>query len=236
MVDDATGWPEITQLDEKTAYHMAKKFDAQWLCRYPRPKQVICDNGGEFIGREFQELLRSYAVKAVPTTVLNPQSNGIKERMHLTMADMLRTVKFTVKDDLEGTWRMEIDTILQAVAWALRATVGPTWKHAPANLVFNKDMILNNEVRINWKAIKNQRETKAIKDNQRENTKRKPHIYRKGNKCWIVKNKYERSRKLDKVAEGPFMILKVYNNGTLKIDRGGYSEVIHIRRLKPYVE
>ena len=208
MVDDATGWPEITQLNEKTAYHLAKKFNAQWLCRYPRPTRVICDNGGEFMGKEFQELLRSYAVEQVPTTVLNPQSNGIKERIHLTMADMLRTVKFTVKDDREGTWQTEIDTILQAVAWALRSTVGTTVKHAPSNLVFNKDMILNNEVKVNWTAIKNQRESKAMKDNQRENNKRKQHTYEEGGKCWIVKNKYERSRKLDKVAKGPFLIMK----------------------------
>ena len=152
------------------------------------------------------------------------------------MANMLRTVKFTVKDDREGTWETEIDTILQAVAWVLRATVGTTVKHAPANLVFNKDMILNNEVKVNQTAIKNQRESKAMKDNQRENNKRKQHTYREGGKCLIIKNKYERSRKLDKVAEGPFLILKVYGNGTLKIDRGGYSKVIHIRRLKPYVE
>ena len=236
MIDDATGWPEISQLEEKKSYHLSRKFDAQWLCRYPRPKRVVYDNGGEFVGKEFQELLCSYGVDRVPTTVMNPQSNGIKERIHLTMADMLQTMKFTVKDDLEGTWRTEVDTILQAVAWAIRTTVNATLKHAPVNLVFNKDMLMNNAVKVNWKAIKSQRESKAIKDNQRENVKRKQHVYREGDKCWIVKNKYERKRKLDKVAEGPFVILKVYNNGTLKIDRDGYSEVIHIRQLKPYVE
>lgn len=112
-------------------------------------KKVICDNGGESVGKEFQELLRSYTVEQVRTTVMNPQSNGIKERMHLTMANMLRTIKFTMKDDLEGTWRTEVDAILQAVAWVLRSTVGTTLRHTPANLVFNKDMILNNTVKVN---------------------------------------------------------------------------------------
>ena len=137
MIDDATGWPEIAQLDEKKAYHLAKRFDAQWLCRYPRPAKVVCDNGSEFIGSEFQELLRSYAVEQVPTTVANPQSNGIKERMHLTMADMLRTMKFTVANDSEGAWRTEVDSMLQAVAWALCSTVNSTTKMTPANLLFN---------------------------------------------------------------------------------------------------
>ena len=91
MTGNATGWPEIAQLDKKTAYHILKRFDSQWLCCYPCLTKVVCNNGGEFVGEEFQELLRSYAVEQVPTTVANPQSNGIKERMHLTMADMLRT-------------------------------------------------------------------------------------------------------------------------------------------------
>ena len=33
--------------------------------------------------------------------------------------------------------------------------------------------------------------------------------------------------------DNAFLIPKVYGNGTIKIDRGGYSEVIHIHRLKP---
>ena len=104
---------------------------------------MICDNGGEFAGREFQELLQSYAVEQVLTTVANPQSNGIKERMHLTMADMLRTMKFTVSDESEGAWRMEVDAALQAVAWAIRSTISANTKLTPANLLFKKYMILN---------------------------------------------------------------------------------------------
>lgn len=36
---------------------------------------------------------------------MNPQSNGVKERMHLTVADMLRTMSFETIDDNEMTWR-----------------------------------------------------------------------------------------------------------------------------------
>ena len=103
MVDDATTWPEVAQLEGNSAYQLARHFDAQWLCRYTRPNKVIYDNGGDFIGREFQKLLCSYTIQRIPTTVMNPQSNGIKERMHLTMADMLRTCVFSMKDDRDST-------------------------------------------------------------------------------------------------------------------------------------
>ena len=204
VINDATTWPEVVNLEGKTAYHLARKFDSQWLCRYPRPKVVVFDNGGEFIGREFQELLCSYGIECKPTTVLNPQSNGIKERMHLTMADMLRTMTITVHDDLDETWRTELEAAMQAIAWALRTTVSAGIKYSPANLALGRDMILNQTVQVNWETIRNRRERKAVQDNARENTTRREYEYKEGQKCWIVKNRFERKRKLDKPAEGPF--------------------------------
>ena len=236
VIDDATTWPEVVQLEGKTAYHLARKFDSQWLCRYPRPKMVVFDNGGEFVGREFQELLCSYGIERKPTTVLNPQSNGIKERMHLTMADMLRTMTITVADESEITWRTELEAAMQAIAWALRTTVSAGIKYSPANLALGCDMILNKSIQVNWEIIRNQRERKAAQDNERENTTRREYEYKEGQKCWIVKNRFERKRKLDKPAEGPFKIVQVYRNGTVKLDRNGYLEMISIRRLKPWVE
>ena len=236
VIDDATTWPEVIQLEAKSAYHLARKFDAHWLCRYPRPKMVVFDNGGKFVGREFQELLCSYGVERKPTTVLNPQSNGVKERMHLTMADMLHTMSITVQNESEGAWRTEVDAALQAVAWALRSTVSAGVKYSPANLALGRDMILNNSVQVDWETIRAKREDKASIDNQRENSKRREYEYQVGQKCWIVKNKYERKNKLAKPAEGPFEIVQVYKNGTVRLDRNGYLETISIRRLKPFVE
>jgi hypothetical protein len=52
----------------------------------------------EFMGGEFQELLESYGIKAVSATVRNPKSNGVIERMHLSMRDMIRTMSFSSED------------------------------------------------------------------------------------------------------------------------------------------
>lgn len=88
-------------------------------------------------------------------------------------------------------------------------------------------MILNKEVQVNWTAIKEHREEKAQIDNSRENDSWKEHQYTTGEKCWIVKNKYEHNQKLDKVAEGPFEILKVNKNGTLTINRDIFRDDSH---------
>ena len=58
------------------------------MCRYPRSRIVVFDNGNEFT-LEFHELLRSYGIQAKATSVKNPQSNAIVERIHLTIGDSL---------------------------------------------------------------------------------------------------------------------------------------------------
>ena len=34
--------------------------------------------------------------------------------------------------------------------------------------------------------------------------------------------------------KGPYRVLKVKTNGTVRIRRGNYNEIIHVRRLKPF--
>ena len=106
MMDEATTWIEIMPIDNKKSEDIALLVDSEWFNRYPRPIRCIHDNGTEFTGEEFQELLRSYGVKAKTTTVKNPQANAIHERVHLLMAEMIRTQKVvvpydsTVKDEI----------------------------------------------------------------------------------------------------------------------------------------
>jgi hypothetical protein len=98
VINKATTWPEFIAIQNKTSYRIAILFDSEWLCRYPRPARVVYDNGSEFVGHEFQELLESYGIKPVAMTVRNPRSNGVIERVHLTMFDMLRTMTFKGSD------------------------------------------------------------------------------------------------------------------------------------------
>lgn len=78
---------------------------------------------------------------------------------------MLRTMDFKVKNNKEDTWRIEVDIALQSVAWAMRSTVSALTKYTPANLAFGRDMILNDEIIVNWKAIQHRRKRRAINDN-----------------------------------------------------------------------
>ena len=51
----------------------------------------------------------------------------------------------------------------------------------------------------------------------------------------ITPGKSERRGKLlDYEHKGPYQITKVYTNGTVKIQRDYFEEIINIRRIKPF--
>jgi transposase InsO family protein len=231
IIDKGTGWPEFVATRSKASQHIALLFDGVWLCRYPRPSRVIFDNGGEFTGSEFQELLHSYGVQPVPTTIRNPKSNGVVERVHLTMGDMLRTITFQGED-----WMTEAQRTLDAVAWAIRTTVNPDLKYSPCHLAFSQDMLFRRAVIVDWNNVHRIRTSQAIASNVRENKSRSDIQYTIGDKVLLVLDPDERrdKPKLDRPTKGPFTITRVFDNGTVEINRGRYIETINIRRLKPY--
>ncbi len=94
-IDTASNLVKLICIDNKTAKHIRDKFTQSWLCQYPCPVQCLHDNGGEFIGQNFQWLLEIFSIKDVCSTSKKPQSNAICERMHQTVANVLRTLVHT---------------------------------------------------------------------------------------------------------------------------------------------
>ena len=67
-IDPVTNLVELVRIENKTAAHVANKFENVWLARYPKPTKCIHDNGGEFIGADFQLKLEQHGVLDAPTT------------------------------------------------------------------------------------------------------------------------------------------------------------------------
>ena len=91
-IDPVTNLTELVRLQNRTSSHVAFKFEQAWLSRYPRPVQCIHDQGTEFTGAPFQQLLDLFGIKDVPTSVANPQANSVCERMHQVVGNLLRTL------------------------------------------------------------------------------------------------------------------------------------------------
>ena len=78
MIDPATRWFEAQQDDNKKSITVASLVEQEWSSRYPWPTQITFERGSEFIGQDFQKMIKEdHAVKTKPTTVSNPQANAI---------------------------------------------------------------------------------------------------------------------------------------------------------------
>lgn len=109
MLDVCTNWVEHALIPMANTKICANEFNINWLCPYPYPTKVGHDNGAEFIGEEFQELLTSYDVKSKPTTVKNPTAQALMECLHLTLCNQLYSSIHTIDD-----WHENVNHLIQA--------------------------------------------------------------------------------------------------------------------------
>ena len=200
--------------------------------RYPRPNRCIHDNGGEFIGWEFQQKLQQHGIIDVPTTSRNPQGNSICERMHQTVAQVLRTTKRINPPQTEEQAIQLVKDALATTVYATRASVSSALNTSPGNLVFRRDMFLDLPLQADLVLIRDRRQ-QLIDDNLRwQNAKRREHYYDIGQEVLI---KALDPRKLDPRAHGPYTIQRVYQNGTIDVARNAnVVERLNIRRVIPF--
>jgi hypothetical protein len=230
MIDPATGWFEVKDVPDYTAMSTQAAFDEVWLSRYPRPEIIGFDGGSEF-KHVFEEMRKNYGMKKRVTTAYNPQANGIVERVHLVLADALRTFELQERElDINDPW----SAFLASAAFAIRSTFHTTLGASPGQLVFGRDMLLPIKFKANWAEIKARRQDEIRRNNERENKGRKSYDYKVGDQILLTDTR--KRSKLAPPREGPYLVERVFANGTILIRRGAVSERVNIRRVIPYFE
>jgi hypothetical protein len=62
MIDPATGWFEVTEIDAPTEACCQKEIDDTWFNGYPRPEYLGFDNGNEFKS-VFDQITKNYGLE-----------------------------------------------------------------------------------------------------------------------------------------------------------------------------
>jgi hypothetical protein len=162
----------------------------------------------------------------------NPTANLLVERLHSTLEDQLRT-KILGKD-IVG----EVNYLIQIALFANRVTTPSNCAYSPSQLTYGVDMIFRQKILIDWVALKQVRRLQAVANNAKENKKRLRHIYQVDDLILTVKKPYELAKAgmitSPTYSKGPYRILKLYKNGTVKIQRGSFTDILSIRRIMPY--
>ena len=233
MIDPATSWFEIVEVPDKQADTIANLLELTWLSRYPWPTEIVMDRGREFKAEVEEAIKHQYGIKRKLITTRNPQANAMVERVHQTIATMLRSSEIKSVQDLDPHFGWS--GILAAVRHAMNATVHTTLRATPTQLVFGRDCMLNVSFEANWQYIKDRKQRIIIQNNDRENATRIPHTYNINDRV-MIKQHNNRKYGSDKY-EGPYTVTHVYENGTVRLmqatHRGAVYSTWNIRNLHP---
>ncbi len=128
---------------------IAKLVNKTWLSRYPRCHYLIYDNGSEF-KLHFEYLCESYGITRKPTMVKHPRANGILERVHQVLGQMLRTAELGMADSVTPN---DIDVFLDNAAWAIHSIYHMVLKASPGAAIFGRDMLFDIPFVADWHKI-----------------------------------------------------------------------------------
>ena len=234
-IDSVINLPEIFPVENASSHTVAIAFEDGWLSRYPSPKHCLHDNGNEFLGFYFTSMLEKNNIQSVPTTIKNPQSNAIVERMHQTINTMIAISlqENPPRSVEEGSYL--IHRKCAAAQYAVRATVHSRLHYSPGELAFGRNMLHPFASPVDWNKLINHCQELINKSNMRENMHHQIHDY-KINDLVIILDKANQRGKLapSVLPEGPWKIQQVHTNGAVTILGNNYLERMNIRRICPF--
>ena len=129
--------------------------------------------------------------------------------------------------------------LLANVAWALQSLTHSTLNAMPGQLVFNRCILFDLKYVADWNEIRKRKMAQVLKDNKRENSKRRDYTYRVGSKVLIKQDHLHILRKTQLLNNGPFTIDQVNSQrGTLTITdiNLGTTMTVSIRQVRPFYE
>jgi len=89
MMDYATRYPEAVPLNDVQAETVAEAL-VNMFTRVGVPKEILSDQGSQFLSAVMKEMCRLLSLKQLVTTPYHPICNGLTEKFNGTLKNMLR--------------------------------------------------------------------------------------------------------------------------------------------------
>ena len=141
-IDIMTNLLEIEPLVTQTSAECARAFKNGWLLHYLWPMRVVHDQGSEFMGAPFQDLLYHAGVKSVPMMAHNPQGNSVIEAVHQSVGQVLQTLVHVHNPQTVHQAKVVGDTTLAMTMHATHCVSHQALRHlTPGSFAFHRDMV-----------------------------------------------------------------------------------------------
>lgn len=132
VVDQLTKFVVLKTINKAVASKIVEFLKNDIFLVYGVPEIIHSDNGVQFVGKEFQALLKEFGVKHMRTAIYSPQSNA-SERVN-------RSILAAIRAYLQGNHK-EWDILLPEISCALRSANHDSTGHSPYYAVFGYNKI-----------------------------------------------------------------------------------------------
>ena len=109
IIEQLSGFPEVYPIKSKDCTEIAKRY-REWICLFGAAKQILSDQGKEFLKEVINKLNNLLGTEHRVTSSYMPSTNGRTKKFNFTFVNTLR--KFT--EDDQYTWIGWIPFILLA--------------------------------------------------------------------------------------------------------------------------
>ena len=134
IIDHCTGWAEAKPIPSKSAKHVIRYLEQEYIPWYGSPEVLICDNGKEFKNNIFVPYLEALGTDIRHSTPYHPQSNTKIERFHRTIKNMIRKLV----NSRAGDW----ERCLGPALWAHRTSCSVVTGYTPYFLTYGRHPIV----------------------------------------------------------------------------------------------
>lgn len=135
--DTFTKYSLLFPLKTANSTSITKHIEQDVFLIYGVPQRIICDNGRQYVSKEFSKMVKSYDCEFVYNAAYHPQANPC-ERVNKTLKTMIRSY---IKEN-----QREWDENLPKLGFALRTAVHEITGYSPAYLNFGRDPFISGKM------------------------------------------------------------------------------------------
>ena len=147
------------------------------------------------------------------------------------MGNILRVITQTNSPADEEQAEQIIDNALATCIHMTRSSINQTMQTSPGALVFQRDMLFDIPVIADLEAVRNKRQLQIDNNLIRSNRRRIQYNYQSGKQVMVIT---EDPTKLEQRTHGPYLINRVFTNGTVELQLdAANATTVNIRKLVP---
>ena len=241
VVDCYSRFTILIPLKDHSATTVSQALYERVIGYHGAPRGILTDRGGEFRSRVWKELLALMDIQPHMTSPYYPQGNGIAERNHRTVGNLLRA-QMVGKD--ERDWPM----CLAGIMLTLNEAPNEQHGYTPSQIVYGHPVRL--PVDLLWPGLKKEKGVtpfvKAIHKNLNKVRKAvRPHNQKRGKgmnpfqareQILVLRPQQDRENKLTSMWKGPYTIEKIVSRHQIQYtDENGNEKVANVSHCKKYI-